>query len=240
MLDPIDGLFDLSRQQPPAMPRSRLVSLVRLVETLAEASGGRALVPELADALTSVRGGDDWMLYAAAGPGLADGIDDFAYEEFGGYNARGDVLCELMNCRFWENPEATIREVAATKIMMLRDDATNLAERLWTMFFPGEERSIEDFRLMVSSAAGEPGKTLGPSIPDPAWPWGDYETKLLRDLAAAAHRWWVNFDPTDPTTAPTNDQVSAWLVKERKATERIADAMATILRADGLRPGPRK
>jgi len=79
--------------------------------------------------------------------------------------------------------------------------------------------------------------------PSPAsgWPWGSYETKLLRDLAAAAEHWWKNYDPSDPTTAPTNQRVIDWLTKEREGvTPRAAANIATILRADGLSPGPRK
>jgi len=72
-----------------------------------------------------------------------------------------------------------------------------------------------------------------------SWPWGDYETMLLRKLAGAAERFWVNYDPTDATTAPTNAQVITWL-KSQGVAERTAEVMATILRVDGLRPGPRK
>ena len=71
------------------------------------------------------------------------------------------------------------------------------------------------------------------------WPWGGYSTELLEELAAAARRFWVNYDPADPTTAPTNADVKNWLV-DRGVGERNAEVMATILRADGLRPGPRK
>lgn len=71
------------------------------------------------------------------------------------------------------------------------------------------------------------------------WPWGRHETDLLRKLAAAAHRFWNNYEPNDSTTAPTNKQVIDWL-KEQGVSERTAEAMATILRADGLLPGPRK
>ena len=73
----------------------------------------------------------------------------------------------------------------------------------------------------------------------PKWPWGSHDTKLLRDLGAAAERFWKNYDPSDPTTAPTNRWVIDWL-KERGVSERTAGAMATILRADGLPTGPRK
>jgi hypothetical protein len=71
-----------------------------------------------------------------------------------------------------------------------------------------------------------------------AWPWGTHETELLRHLAAAGGRFWVNFDPSDPTTAPTNEDVSTWLTA-RGVSKRMADAMASILRADGLATGPR-
>lgn len=71
------------------------------------------------------------------------------------------------------------------------------------------------------------------------WPWGRYETDLLRKLAEAAHKFWNNFDPSDPTTAPTNQQVIDWL-KGQGVSDRTAEIMATLLRADGLPTGPRK
>lgn len=71
------------------------------------------------------------------------------------------------------------------------------------------------------------------------WPWGKHETELLRKLAAAAQRFWNNYDPTDPTTAPTNQQIIDWL-KEQGVAVRTTEVMATILRADGLSTGPRK
>lgn len=75
--------------------------------------------------------------------------------------------------------------------------------------------------------------------PTTKWPWGNYETKLLRELAAAAERFWTHYDPSDPSTAPTSKQVEKWLV-DRAVALRTAQVMATILRADGLRSGPRK
>lgn len=71
------------------------------------------------------------------------------------------------------------------------------------------------------------------------WPWGGYETELLRKLALAANRFWRHYDPLDPTTAPTNKDVIAWLVDQGVAS-RTAEIMATILRVDGLPTGPRK
>ena len=71
------------------------------------------------------------------------------------------------------------------------------------------------------------------------WPWGAHDTKALQDLAAAAERFWSRYDPEDDTTATTNAEVSKWLQTERNVSARIADAIATILRADGLPTGPR-
>lgn len=71
------------------------------------------------------------------------------------------------------------------------------------------------------------------------WPWGDYETEHLKHLAAAANKFWKNFDPTDNTTAPTNETVQNFL-KDKGVSQKIAESMATILRADKLPPGPRK
>ena len=93
--------------------------------------------------------------------------------------------------------------------------------------------------------APEKGFTTPPKLADIAsprpagWPWGKYETELLHHLAAAVNKFWKNYDPSDPTTAPTNDQVIDWLV-EQGVSKTIASAIATILHADGLPRGPRK
>lgn len=70
------------------------------------------------------------------------------------------------------------------------------------------------------------------------WPWGDYETEALRKLADAVARYWVAYDPADPSTANTNETVKGWL-KQHGVADRVAEVMAQIIRADGLRPGPR-
>lgn len=77
-----------------------------------------------------------------------------------------------------------------------------------------------------------------PSEKASPWPWGSHRTKLLSHLDAAARRFWVNFDPSDSSTAPTNEQVSSWL-QTNGVSQRNADVMASILRADGLPTGPR-
>lgn len=71
------------------------------------------------------------------------------------------------------------------------------------------------------------------------WPWGEHHTKLLGHLAEAGEKFWKNYDPNDNTSAPTNKQVEEW-IKKQGVSGRIAEAMASILRADGLPTGPRK
>jgi hypothetical protein len=64
---------------------------------------------------------------------------------------------------------------------------------------------------------------------------------LLRDLEAAAKRFWGRtvYDPADQVnTAPKNPAVKTFLI-DRGVSSPIARAIATILRADGLRTGRR-
>jgi hypothetical protein len=91
---------------------------------------------------------------------------------------------------------------------------------------------FEDLEPLLTTISGGAGSQGG-------WPWGSYETELLRKLAEAGEEFWRRYDPTDSTTAPTNKMVEEWLIRKGVAS-RIAESMATILRADGLRPGPRK
>ncbi|WP_202950187.1 hypothetical protein [Acidovorax sp. KKS102] len=72
------------------------------------------------------------------------------------------------------------------------------------------------------------------------WPWGSHHTDALGHLEAAANRFWTLYDPMDPSTAPTNEMVAGWLRDERRVSREKANAIASILRADGLKTGPRR
>jgi hypothetical protein len=79
------------------------------------------------------------------------------------------------------------------------------------------------------------------SEPASRWPWGNHHTKLLGHLDAAARMFWSEYDPAKPkTTAPKNAVVVSWLVDECGVSETMAGAMASLLRADHLKVGPRK
>jgi hypothetical protein len=71
------------------------------------------------------------------------------------------------------------------------------------------------------------------------WPWGNHHTENLGHLEAAALKFWVNYDPSDTSTAVTNKSVADWLIKERKVSQKMANSIASILRADGIPTGPR-
>jgi hypothetical protein len=72
------------------------------------------------------------------------------------------------------------------------------------------------------------------------WPWGNHSSKSLKHLALAGSHFWVNYDPEDPSTAPTNAMVADWLIKQHGVPTERAWWMARILRADGLPDGPRR
>jgi hypothetical protein len=83
----------------------------------------------------------------------------------------------------------------------------------------------------------------GGSLSHRKWPWGSHETDLLRVLAEAGELWRPVdegglYDPYDPTTAPTNEQMVLWL-KKYGVSGKVSDAIATILRADSFPYGPR-
>ena len=75
------------------------------------------------------------------------------------------------------------------------------------------------------------------------WPWGVYETALLRQLATTVERYWVAYDAAEPSTANKSEDVAAWLreqrVNNKPIAKRVAEVMAQIVRADGLPTGPR-
>ena len=76
-------------------------------------------------------------------------------------------------------------------------------------------------------------------------PWGDYETKLLGVLAEAVHRWWSDYDPDQPETAPRKREVSAWIEERLKKLgvsnpRTVAAYMTRIIRHDSAPAGRRR
>lgn len=103
-----------------------------------------------------------------------------------------------------------------------------------------QERTIELALSRISELEGRLKETEPAYANESEWPWGSHHTEALGHLKAAAQRWWKLYDPTEADTAPTNKQVSEWLQEERGLSQKMAYAIASILRVDGLPTGPRK
>ncbi|SCY31164.1 hypothetical protein [Nitrosospira sp. Nsp13] len=161
---------------------------------------------------------------------------------------------------FSSRPEMTMRQRAASDVLMrlglcgaieaslelFEDEETrnNARQKLSAMkaelpefvHLYAEYLHEEDRKRLLANLGKEPIST---DIRADRWPWGNHETELLKKMALAANKFWKLYDPSDPATAPTNDQVESFL-KEEGVSSRTAQIMATILRADGLPSGPRK
>lgn len=252
------------RELAKASPRARLVQIVKVVEAVSVASGGRASIPELADSLTRCFD-PEMMLYVGFGSGLAEAIDGNPLDEHSGYNKRADIACEIFNSGYWKESEyrrpvmfGYSDPLDAEDVLVSRFDGERLAHKLWNDFFNHPDDIDVPVELFPNDAylahlntkqqsKATPIAEQSPPPPKPQnvttvarWPWGSHHTEMLGHLEAAALRFWVNVDPSDNTTAPTNKEVSDWLEKERKVSNAGAKAIASILRQDDLPTGPRK
>jgi hypothetical protein len=157
-----------------------------------------------------------------------------------------DVACQLV---YGEDPKGMLAEDIGNPDIDGRPDSVSLYHQAIAAIKAGTLSTVFDWEVrpaeFLAWAQGQGVPLLHeladiPCLPPAGgWPWGSYETRLLRHLAAAADRFWKNYDPSDPATAPTNQEVIDWLM-EQGVAPRNAEVMATMLRADGLRPGPRK
>ena len=91
---------------------------------------------------------------------------------------------------------------------------------------------LDAFMLKHSVDPKNTGRNAGPR-------WPDHETKKLTALRLAALKFWSNYDPEQPDTAPKNEAVIEWLQKEHGIGATPAAEMASILRPEKLRTGPR-
>ncbi|MCY1171334.1 hypothetical protein D9M73_114400 [compost metagenome] len=102
-------------------------------------------------------------------------------------------------------------------------------------------KSVYDFSATQPQAAvvGIGNREVVEKLTEARWPWGSHHTKALEHLEAAARRFWVNYDPSDVTTASTNKEISQWLEQERGVSRNLAASIASMLRPDGLPTRPR-
>jgi len=112
---------------------------------------------------------------------------------------------------------------------------------------PGEVPPLQPFG--ESSVPGEidedpQPRFYGDASPPYKWPWGSHETTLLRMLVGVAGLWKTidqggNYDPSDPTTAPTLEQVDAWLQRNGVKNSSLSKAINQMLKPDDFPDGRR-
>ncbi|EIL88673.1 hypothetical protein AB7849_05030 [Rhodanobacter sp. 115] len=128
-------------------------------------------------------------------------------------------------------------ELAATEVTTKRNDKT------WQMDASALLAWCEAKGIVYPLPL--PASLPMPVLPKPSalvagrWPWGEHTTKALALLADAARQWWSTYDPAEPQTAPTNNEVVEHLVAKGAST-KLAESIASILRADDLPTGRRK
>lgn len=208
-----------------AMPKTRLVAVVRLLDWLSGLSDGRVSVPELADAISNVFDADSMALYDAGGYGLASPIGDRLGDEIG-YNARVNVITDLYNSRYWDNEDAMAAHGHyANDVMLGEDDGFVLAEKLWRFFFPGEEfpsrreTFLNSMRSVVRSSSEnylvETSGVLGPTF-----------ARLQRTIAAFP----VRYPDYQSQPPKLKDDVRPWLKEAGLAgNDREAHVFGTII-----------
>jgi hypothetical protein len=117
----------------------------------------------------------------------------------------------------------------------------------WVLFYVGHVRARHGSPLAGGSALPARLRLLAARRGDSAAaitiaagrrPGNEVALGNARDGAASGPQrggrtLWANFDPTDHTTAPTNEEVIAWLLKRPGVSKSMAERMATILRAEG-------
>lgn len=241
-------------------PRHQLVSIVRVVAAFNAVSGRLASIAEINDMLVNHFDCDN-IVYRGIGYGLADAYDgsEVSADEHSGYHQRQHLILDLYNGRYWDRPDAVIHvrgdNCDPEELLMTRKYAKVLVHELWNRFGFDEDGAAFPEEAFLSLIAFDPSEKPSPlfnrerlqakAAAEVAqavsrWPWGAHHTEALGHLEAAAQRFWVNYDASDSSTAPTNDQVIEWLRSERGATQNMAEKIASILRADGLPSGPRR
>ena len=235
------------------MPRARLIPIMTVVQAVSNLSNGNASILEILDAFHQCYDFDNMMMYRDIGSGLAQPLDGEPFDEFGGFQERREMSDSIFDCCCSTDPDATIRHDWANyrpdEILMTKVDGLNLALALWGLFEPNKTFDVDSFQK-ITGVPCKPSpkveiltleKALDDELKSPGcWPWGNHQTELLGHLEEAAREFWTGYDPQNAkATAPKNDTVISWL-KERKVSDQMARAIATMLRADDLPTGPRK
>ena len=216
---------DLVRLQP----KSRLVSIVSILRKVAELSQGEITVAELADALASSASkaydGDTMMLYPGGGSGLAEPINSpYRPDKVTGYNWHVEIICEIYNSRFWENPGATIMarpygRIDVENLLVLKDDGVEIARRLWRFFYPNQKMTIDE--LVIAEGVGAKRSEEKPG----------YSTPHLVILNAAIAEFFERRRDRDAKREEVVDWIKSKMTASGMAdSDNIAQAIFTIIK----------
>lgn len=107
----------------------------------------------------------------------------------------------------------------------------------------GHAEYVQAIKAKTDLAVRELQIKASVQTPTTQWPWGSHSTLLLAVLSQTASRWWRNYTPTDPTTAPKQEDVIEWIAKEYSGSVSTSNAyaIAKILRPETLPKGrPKK
>jgi hypothetical protein len=148
------------------MPKARLIPITTIVQAVSEMTDGAASIPELLDALHGRYECDTMMVYDGTSYGLAEAIDGNILDEYGGFDKRGDLLCELSSCQYWLK-SATISlskfiAVLPHEILMTKPQGLKLAMKLFEFFEPDQTFDYDHFNTLTDKE-----KNLSPAVDDP-------------------------------------------------------------------------
>lgn len=68
----------------------------------------------------------------------------------------------------------------------------------------------------------------------------NYTTRLLQIQSEAIQKFWINYDPSEPDTAPDKSAIINWLTTEKGCSQQQAQAIDLIIRHDSRKSGGAK
>lgn len=189
------ALSDLTQE----MPKSRLISIVEIVESVSRISNGELTIPELADALTKAYDESTMMIYEGGGVGLAAPISDTLDDEYG-IGRRADIVCDVFNSHFWNPSNAFTGTRDIKDYLVLKEDGVAIAQRLWAFFFPDRPNDIDAAALSGSKPKNDKADCADYLNPD--------HPRYAPKLAAAVRAWQF---VTEPNGKHPKQALTKWL-----------------------------